>query len=328
MNGRARCGRITGAGAGTLAVLLALGGCSGGAKPAPHGAASAPGATASRPAVPSGPYVAIGDSYTAGLKVDPAGGGVRGCSRSAANYPSLVAADLHLAPGRFTDVSCSSATTADLTAAQQVAGGSNPPQLDALSAATGLVTIGIGGNDAGFMKVMEHCAEQGVAASLLRAVDPKGAKDAPCRDSYTAADGSDKLTGVIGTVGQNVAGVLGEVTRRAPHAKVYLVGYPALLPADPARCGSLLGGAVTAGDLAFLAAQEQRLNAELKNRAEAAGAVFVDTYTPSLGHDMCSGQSTRWIEPPFPAAGRAPLHPNAAGQQGMAAAVLRSVRGG
>ncbi|MFF7632057.1 SGNH/GDSL hydrolase family protein [Kitasatospora sp. NPDC008050] len=323
MIGRPRRAGLSGV--GVLAALLALAGCTGGATQADR---QHPTVVTPSPTVPSGPYVAIGDSYTAGLKVDPAGGGVKGCSRSAANYPSLVAAGLHLAPGGFTDVSCSSATTADLTAAQQVTGGSNPPQLDALNAGTGLVTIGIGGNDAGFMKVMEHCAEQGVAATLLRAIDPKGAKDAPCRDSYTASDGSDKLAGVIGTVGDKVAGVLGEVTRRAPHARVYLVGYPALLPTDPASCGSLLGGAVTAGDLSFLAAQEQQLNAVLKDRAKAAGAVFVDTYTPSLGHDMCSGQSTRWIEPPFPAAGRAPLHPNAAGQQAMAAAVLRTVRGG
>jgi hypothetical protein len=59
----------------------------------------------------------------------------------------------------------------------------------------------------------------------------------------------------------------------------------------------------------------------------AEHAVFVDTYTPSLGHDMCAGPERRWIEPPLPAAGRAPLHPNAAGQQGMAAAVLAAVAG-
>ncbi|WP_146259367.1 hypothetical protein [Streptomyces tateyamensis] len=61
--------------------------------------------------------------------------------------------------------------------------------------------------------------------------------------------------------------------------------------------------------------------------AAAAHAVFVDTYTPSLGHDMCAGAQQRWIEPPLPAAGRAPLHPNPAGQQGMAAAVLAALTG-
>jgi hypothetical protein len=35
----------------------------------------------------------------------------------------------------------------------------------------------------------------------------------------------------------------------------------------------------------------------LRQRARAAGAVYVDTYTPSLGHDACSGPARRWIEP-------------------------------
>lgn len=278
--------------------------------------------------MPTGPYVALGDSYTAGLQVDPAGGGPKGCGRSAADYPALVAAALKLAAGQFTDVSCSGATTADLTGPQSVAGGSNPPQLDALTTGTRLVTVGIGGNDADFMTVAKRCAEDGVANAVARWVDPAEAKDAPCRAAYTAADGSDKLTGVLDTVGQRLAGVLAEVARRAPRARVYVVGYPALLPVDPGSCARVLGGTVTSGDLAFLAAQEQQLNAVLRQRATAAGAGFVDTYTPSLGHDMCAGQDTRWIEPPFPAPGRAPLHPNAAGQQGMAAVVLRTVRGG
>ncbi|MCX4749115.1 GDSL-type esterase/lipase family protein [Kitasatospora sp. NBC_01287] len=322
-----------------LVALLVLAGCSGsGAGPAgqrqpvrstaPTGAGAPSGpSTPSRPSTPSGPYVALGDSYTAGLQVAPAGGGPKGCGRSAVDYPALVAAGLKLAPGQFADVSCSSATTADLTAAQSVTGGPNPPQLDALSADTRLVTVGIGGNDADFMSVVKKCAEDGLMNAAAKLVDPRAARSAPCQAAYTAADGSDKLAGVLDTVGQRLAGVLGEIARRAPRAKVYVVGYPALLPADPASCAPVLGGTVTAGDLAFLDTQEQRLNAVLRERAAAAGAGFVDTYTPSLGHDMCAGGPDRWIEPPLAAPGRAPLHPNAAGQQGMAAAVLRSVEG-
>ncbi|MDH6118664.1 lysophospholipase L1-like esterase [Kitasatospora sp. GAS204A] len=320
-------------GTGLVTVLAAplalIVGCSGGATPGER-AASRPSVSASpgAAALPTGPYAALGDSYTAGLQVDPTGGGPKGCGRSAVNYPSLVAAGLKLAPGRFTDVSCSSATTADLTDAQRVTGGPNPPQLDALTADTRLVTVGIGGNDADFMTVVKQCAEDGLANTALKWVDPDKASNAPCQAAYTAADGSDKLTGVLDTVGQRVAAVLAEVTRRAPRAKVYVVGYPALLPADPATCAPVLGDTVTPGDLSFLATQEQRLNEVLRQRATAAGAGYVDTYAPSLGHDMCAGSDARWIEPPFPAHGRAPLHPNAAGQQGMAAAVLRAVRGG
>jgi len=48
----------------------------------------------------------------------------------------------------------------------------------------------------------------------------------------------------------------------------------------------------------------------------------VDTYTPTIGHDMCTDPGVRWIEPLTPASPAAPAHPNALGEQAMAAAVL------
>jgi lysophospholipase L1-like esterase len=308
-------------------VLLVLAACSGtgggGQLPRAGSSAGTPVSPSPSARVPTGPYVALGDSYTSGLQLEPAGGGPRGCGRSTVNYPSLVAQGLALAPGELTDVSCSSATTADLTSAQRVDGGANPPQLDALDGRTRLVTVGIGGNDAEFIKVVTKCVEQGV----LKAVD-LATGDAPCKDFYTAPDGSSKLAPVLDTVGARLTTVLAEVARRAPQARVYVVGYPALLPAAPDDCLPVLGGAVARADLSFLVEQEQRLNAVLSDRAAAAHAVFVDTYAPSRGHDMCAGRADRWIEPPLPAAGRAPLHPNEAGQRGMAEAVLRAVRAG
>ncbi len=65
----------------------------------------------------------------------------------------------------------------------------------------------------------------------------------------------------------------------------------------------------------------------LRKRAQDAGAVFVDTAGPSAGHDMCAGEDTRWVEPPFPAPGLAPIHPNAKGQEAVAGVVLKAVRG-
>src|SRR3954452_13214611 len=63
-------------------------------------------------------YVALGDSYTSGpliplQRLDPLG-----CFRSTSNYPSLLAARLHIRS--FTDVSCSGADTTHLTTAQDV----------------------------------------------------------------------------------------------------------------------------------------------------------------------------------------------------------------
>ncbi|MDH6125276.1 SGNH/GDSL hydrolase family protein [Kitasatospora sp. GP82] len=321
--------RRTGVLLGMAGLVLTVGCSAGDARPAADGSPSAAAATAARPV---GPYVALGDSYTAGLRITPQVGTPAGCARSGVNYPSLVAKALGLSGTAFTDVSCSGATTRDLTGAQQTEDGTNPPQLDALSPATRLVTLGIGGNDAGFVEVLGRCAEEGVKQSLFAGFTGAPAADSPCRSYYSAGGaggaggGEDQVQRRVEAAGERLGDLLQEVKRRSPQARVYVVGYPELLPTDPASCTAVLGRSVAAGDIGFLAEKERQLNAMLRQRAEAAGAGFVDTYAPSAGHDMCAGETTRWIEPPLPAAGLAPVHPNAAGQQAMAAAVLQAVR--
>ncbi|MFE2720920.1 SGNH/GDSL hydrolase family protein [Kitasatospora sp. NPDC059327] len=319
--------------AGLSALLLAACSSAGGSTAAPAGSPEGPRPVRATPTptptpTPAGPYVALGDSYTAGLKISPQVGEPRGCARSAVNYPSLVAKALGLADGRFTDVSCSGARTGDLTGSQQTdAGGANPPQLDALSPATRLVTVGIGGNDAGFMEVVGECAKENLADAVKSLIGSERAA-APCREHYASAGGAaDQVQRKVDAAGERLGQVLREVKRRSPQARVYVVGYPGLLPADPASCVPVLGRTVSEGDLGFLAEKEQQLNAMLKRRAETAGAVFVDAAASSAGHDMCAGEAVRWVEPPFPAPGLAAIHPNARGQEGVAAAVLKAVRG-
>ncbi|MER7704756.1 SGNH/GDSL hydrolase family protein [Kitasatospora sp. NPDC097605] len=326
---------LTGAvSAGLAAVLIA--GCSGStgagtvAAAAPDGSAPPRAAAAVTPTptpAPTGPYVALGDSYTSGLKISPQQTAEpKGCSRSAVNYPSLVAEALGLSGERFRDVSCSGARTGDLTGAQSTEGGSNPPQLDALTPATRLVTLGIGGNDAGFMDVVGQCAKENLVDAFRGLVGSDRAA-APCRDSYAAADGGDQVQKQVDAAGDRLGRQLAEIKHRSPQARVYVVGYPSLLPADPASCVPVLGSAVASGDIGFLMEKERQLNTMLKRRAEAAGAVFVDLAGPSAGHDMCAGEDARWVEPPFPAHGLAAIHPNAKGQEGAAEAVLKAVRG-
>ncbi|WP_319063501.1 SGNH/GDSL hydrolase family protein [Streptomyces europaeiscabiei] len=72
------------------------------------------GGDASAP--PTGPYVALGDSYTAGPGIPDRSGTPAGCERSGRNYPALVAARLKIEASDFHDVSCTGATIADLSA--------------------------------------------------------------------------------------------------------------------------------------------------------------------------------------------------------------------
>jgi lysophospholipase L1-like esterase len=269
---------------------------------------------------PKGPYVALGDSYTAGPGIPDQVGEPAGCERSSRNYPAFVARQLHLAKGDFRDVSCSGAEIGDLSAPQSTDDGVNPAQLSALSSRTRLVTLGIGGNDIGFGSLVTTCVEAG--ARRMLADDTSGA-DAPCRERYVSGSG-DEVEDRIRTAGERLSGALEEIARRAPEARVYVVGYPAILPSDGDGCVLRMG--LTQGDARFLHDKEQRLNATLRARAKAAGASYVDTYTPSVGHDACAGPGTRWIEPLIPQAEAASVHPNERGERGMAEAVVRALK--
>lgn len=269
-----------------------------------------------------GPYVAMGDSYTAGPGITDPTGTPAGCDRSTGTYPALVAAELGIKAGDFRDVSCSGATTTDLTAAQKTDNGTNSPQLRALSSDTRLVTIGIGGNDIGFSSMIERCVGMG-ALYRLTGNGKYFTEDAPCAREYVNGD-SDKVKQKITTAGERLTRVLTEVRRRAPEARVYVVSYPAILPSDSADCGRDMS--LAPGDVTFLREKEQQLNTMLRQRASEAGVGYVDTYTPSADHNACTAKSTRWIEPLVPENPAAPVHPNARGERGMADAVLRTIK--
>ncbi|MEU9339964.1 SGNH/GDSL hydrolase family protein [Streptomyces sp. NPDC048278] len=281
------------------------------------------GSASSQVVLPTGPYVALGDSYTAGPKIPGQNGRPTGCERSDRNYPALLAADLGLKPAEFRDLSCSGATTADLLAAQSTGHGTNPAQLSAVTATTRLVTLGIGGNDIGFSSMVTTCVKAGVFYQVEKGIRGSKADDAPCREWYASRDGDDIETR-IDTAGGRVATALGDIKRRAPRARVLVVGYPAVLPAQDDGCQRAMG--LAPGDVAFLRQKERRLNDVLRDRARAAGATYVDTYTPSAGRDACADADVRWIEPLVPAAPAAPVHPNARGQLGMSRAVLEALR--
>ena len=251
-------------------------------------------------------YVALGDSYTAGPGIPNQLFDPLGCFRSDHDYPHLVAQALGLS---LRDVSCSGAETADMTSAQEVFGGANRPQLQAVDAETDVVTLSIGGNDLGFTEISSDCT------SLL----PSGT---PCQRRYVTGAG-DELARRISETAPKVAAVLTEIHRRAPRAKVFVVGYPAVLPDGGTGCWPTMP--YTAGDVPYLRGVEKQLNAMLAAQA-AARATFVDVYPASIGHDTCALPTARWVEPVVPLAVAAPIHPNSVGMAGVAAVVAAKMR--
>lgn len=279
------------------AVLLSLGAPTASAQNAAITAADGPN------------YVALGDSYASGAGLP----GVKDeeCDRTTRSYASIIAgtdavAGLNRA---FKDVTCSGATTRSIWNPQ----GDKPPQAEALTPNTKLVTLTLGGNDVGFADILAMC---------WSLAGPEG-KGSPCKDKYTA-DGKDVLGERINTMEGRIRGVLQDVRRRSPDAKVIVVGYPALFPDNGADCAEV---PFAEGDFAFLRDVTKKVNRALERQAVAGGVgmSFADTYTPTIGHDMCQPRDRRWIESLTPAADTLAAHPNVTGQFVMAWATAAQI---
>ncbi len=278
--------------ASALAVAVAAGGI----------AAASP--AAEEPASSGGVYIALGDSYTSGPLVPMQHGDPIDCGRSDHNYPSLVAAALQ--PAVFVDVSCGSAKTKDMTEPQTglPAGGTNPPQFDALRADATLVTVGIGGNDAGLVGVAEECAQLG-------ATDPNGTA---CRDHY-APGGVDSVEAKIEDARPKIDAVLRGIHAGSPNARVAIVGYPDVLPRDGTNCYPMIP--LSPDDVKYIDGLIVRINKMIAEEAAKNDAEFIDTYDDSIGHDACKLPPDRWFEGLAPTEPAYPLHPNAKGLASM-----------
>src|SRR3954453_15271410 len=161
-------------------------------------------------------WVGLGDSYAAGPLIPNQSLAPLGCLRSDHNFAHLAAAG-HTLPG----VSCSGAKANDMTPPQSHDAGTNPAQLDALSADTHVVSLQIGGNDIGFTEILENCAT----------VNPFGS---PCRSRYTAG-GVDQIHERIVAAAPKVAAVIQGIHSRTS-ARVLVVNYAAILPATGLGC--------------------------------------------------------------------------------------------
>jgi lysophospholipase L1-like esterase len=248
-------------------------------------------------------YAALGDSYAAGpLILNPTL--PLGCLKSDHNYPHLAAPGIGLS---LRDATCSGAKTGDMTNPQNVEpDGPNPPQLNSVDSTTAVVSLTIGGNDIGFSEVAQSCIT----------VNPFSH---PCLDKYNSG-GVDQLKARIEATAPKVAAVLAGIKSRAPSARIFVVNYPAIFPETGYGCWPQMP--LGFSDVPYLRSTEQRLNSMLATQAAAAGATLVNWYGASIGHDACKGSSTRWVEPLVPGNAAAPIHPNAAGMQGGANALL------
>jgi lysophospholipase L1-like esterase len=245
-------------------------------------------------------YVAMGDSYSAGsgiLPLDPSA--PLECARSTLNYPHDLAARYGL---NLTDVTCGGAQTKDYADSQYPG---VAPQLDALNADTGLVTMTIGGNDSNtFIDAILACGSAGIATLGF---------GNPCQTLY----GSSFDNTIDTTTYAALDSTLAAVKAKAPNARIAIVGYPWIVPAQ-AVPGCYAEMPIASGDIPYLRDIEAHLNAAVQRAAADNGVTYVDMSVVSDGHDACEPVGTRWIEPLLGGTNYVPVHPNATGEAAMA----------
>ncbi|WP_217250956.1 SGNH/GDSL hydrolase family protein [Streptomyces sp. AC602_WCS936] len=221
-------------------------------------------------------YVALGDSYSSGVGAGSYIGSSGDCKRSTKAHPYLWAAAN--SPSSFDFTACAGARTGDVLAGQ----------LGPLSTATGLVSISVGGNDAGFADVMMACVLQSDSSCLSRIATAKAYVDS--------------------TLPGNLDNVYSAIRDRAPNAHVVVIGYPRFY-----RLGTSCIGLSETKRKAINDAADH-LNTAIAKRAADHGFTFGDVRPTFTGHEICSGSSwlhsVNWVN-----IGES-YHPTAAGQSG------------
>jgi lysophospholipase L1-like esterase len=231
-------------------------------------------------------YVALGDSYSSGT-------GTRtyidsGCQRSAYAYPSLI--DAQRPNTDLVFAACSGATTSSVLSSQ----------VSSLTSDTDVVTITIGGNDAGFSSVITQCA-------------------LPWPWSCTT-DLNNAQTFIRNTLPGRLDSVYAEIARRSPNATVVVLGYPRLFMGVDCNGGTFFSG----DELTRMNQTADLLRDVTRARATAAGFTFVDAIPAFTGHAVCS--SSEWLNGLSNPIGES-YHPNRTGHSSGYAPLVRAVIG-
>ena len=262
------------------------------------------GAKAAEPAAVAPQYVAVGSSYAAGPGITPiVAGSPPRCARSTHNYAHVLA---ELRGLSLVDATCSSATTADVIRGGQF---DLPPQLDAVTSETQLVTVTIGGNDVFFMAnlIAMTCASDSSAPQVSRGCTVR--PDALVEDRFASL--ADSLRQVVSGA-----------RHRSPNARVVFVNYFTVLPGQ----GTCARVALTAQQADHMRGVAARLADITRQVARESAADLVDVAALSRDHNACSNVPWLTGAHPDPAELIPPFHPNQNGMRAVGEALNMYLR--
>jgi lysophospholipase L1-like esterase len=224
-------------------------------------------------------YVALGDSYASGVGTRTYLPDSGSCQRSIYAYPYIDAARIG---ANLSFVACSGARVADVS----------NNQLAPLNSGIELVTVQVGGNDAGFAPVITECAKPWWLANC----------DAAINNAQNI---------INNTLPARLDGLYSSIRSRAPVARVTVVGYPRLFNGIDCNAGTFF----TSAEMTRLNQTADLLNSRISARAAAHGFGFVNPTQAFIGHAVCG--SPEWINGLSNPISES-YHPNRAGQVGYA----------
>jgi hypothetical protein len=235
-------------------------------------------------------YVALGSSIASGCGIANQS---TGCGRSDRDYGQLVAAKLGLI---LTDVSCGGAVIPNVLDRAQ---GAAPPQIDAVTPDTKVITISIGGNDINLNGTALACGDPATV----------------CQAPATLAADEAALQGEL-------VDMFAQLKAKTPSATIVLVTYPREIPDQ--NCVAL---SLTDGELAMLRGMGEKLEAASVAAAEQAGVMLVDPYVQPGGHTACAPAAQRWTAGYHVAKGEGfAYHPTALGHEEMATLIEQALQ--
>lgn len=241
-------------------------------------------------------YVNLGSSFAAGAGTGPAPeGATPRCYQSSVNYAHLLAARVHLA---LTDVSCGGATSAHIIGPWNEL----PPQINAVTADTRLVTITVGGNDIAYAgNLIAASCEQG---EIIHAAG----MSLPCPHAFPVAD--DAYTKLEANLRETVR----QIGQRAPHARVVFIQYVTLVP--DTQCPNSRLSEEEATQLRATGAHLAEITARV---AHDTGVSLLPMDQLSKGHTTCDPEPWSLGFPrDYQESQGAPWHPNRRGMEVIA----------
>lgn len=301
-------------------------------------------------------YLAMGDSFSSGegetddnFYINGTNDESEKCHTSRRSYPFLVGQSWGLGQDTVKSVACSGAVTNDIVGfdAGYFGQGSRFWGIDSLTLGAlqsealelfipgrvhqnsfsapyrpALVTVGIGGNDAGFMDKITDC------------LGPKA-----CDWAWTES-GRERTAVEIKGLFTTLLNTYRKIHLTSPDSKIYAVGYPKIFD-ESGQCGKYIDFLYDKTEREYITDSILYLNQVIKAATRAAGVGYLDIYDSFGQHVLCGSDNQsainlimlgddlgpfgklKW----FRAIGQESFHPNPVGHELIAASIRAQISG-